>query len=219
LPATVFLTTGNLDSGEPLWFEELARALKTTSREFLDVEADIPRRFWLRTQGERLQANDELFGVLRRMSDDERQRQLQVFLRELGAPPSTDRVGMMLSWDQVRRMKSGGIDFGGHTVTHPYLSRLTPDRLNWEIGECKRRIEDETQSPVSHFAYPNGREEDFTAANKERLREAGYRAAVTTLWGMNTPMTDPFELRRGGAWEEDAALFAYKMDWYQLVNG
>jgi len=83
----------------------------------------------------------------------------------------------------------------------------------------KRRIEVELQGPVGHFAYPNGRDEDFAPWNKEVLRSAGYKAAVTTLWGVNDKSTDRMELRRGGPWEEDEALFAYKMDWYQLVNG
>jgi peptidoglycan/xylan/chitin deacetylase (PgdA/CDA1 family) len=116
-------------------------------------------------------------------------------------------------------MKSLGFDFGGHTVTHPYLSRLTRERVDWEISECKRRIEAELQAPVAHFAYPNGREEDFAPWNKELIRKAGYRAAVTTLWGLNFQSTDPLELRRGQPWENDEALFAYKMDFYHMVNG
>lgn len=219
LPATIFLTTGSLDSGEPLWFEILAGALKTTSREFLDLEADLPRRFWLRNPEERLRANNELFALLRTMVEKERQRWLTLILRELDAPDAAGRTKMMLTWDQIRSMKKQGIDFGGHTVTHPYLSRLTREAVTWEISECKRRIEAELQEPVAHFAYPNGREEDFTPWNKETLRSAGYQAAVTTIWGLNYESTDRLELRRGQPWEEDEALFAYKMDFYQLVNG
>ena len=142
-----------------------------------------------------------------------------MLLRELGPIDAPERRDMMLTWDQVRQMRARGIDFGGHTVTHPYLSRLTPEQAYWELAECKRRIETELQAPVAHFAYPNGRDEDFAPWNKEVLRAAGYNAAVTTLWGVNDKSTDRMELRRGGPWEEDEALFAYKMDWYQLVNG
>ncbi len=219
VPATIFLTTGGLDSGEPLWFEVLAGAVKDTSREFLDLEIDLPRRFWLRTREERLQANGDLFALLRRMPDDERTRRLPEILRELASPNATPRRNMMLTWDQVRCMNARGIDFGGHTVSHPYLSRLTRGQVAWEISECKRRIEDELQASVPHFAYPNGGPEDFASWNKEVIRSAGYEAAVTTLWGLNFPTTDRLELRRGGAWEQDEALFACKMDWYQLVNG
>jgi peptidoglycan/xylan/chitin deacetylase (PgdA/CDA1 family) len=124
----------------------------------------------------------------------------------------------MLTWDQVRLMSNNRIDFGGHTVTHPFLSKLTPRQAAWEVSECKRRIEEEVGRPAGFFAYPNGREEDFAASNKEILRNAGYEGAVTTIWGMNYRSTDRMELRRGGPWEEDPALFALKLDWYQLAN-
>jgi CelD/BcsL family acetyltransferase involved in cellulose biosynthesis/peptidoglycan/xylan/chitin deacetylase (PgdA/CDA1 family) len=216
--ATVFLTTGSLDSREPLWFEVLAGALKHTACESLDLELDVPRRFWLRSVGERLQANDGIFALLRRMSDTDRQSALQRILRELDAP-CDERRDKMLNWGQVREMRRRGIEFGGHTVTHPFVSKLTPDGARWEIGECKRRIEAEAQAPVRHFAYPSGRAEDFADWNQDVLREAGYASAVTTVWGLNYASTDPMALRRGGPWEEDEAMFAYKMDWYNLVNG
>jgi hypothetical protein len=95
---------------------------------------------------------------------------------------------------------------------------MASDQVVWEISECKRRIEQELQLPADYFAYPSGRGEDFGTWNKELVRNAGYRAAVTTIWGMNYRSTDRMELRRGGPWEQDAAQFAYKLDWYQLVN-
>jgi CelD/BcsL family acetyltransferase involved in cellulose biosynthesis len=64
LPATIFLTTGGIDSGDPLWFERLTLAVKTTSREYIDLEIDLPRRFWMRTEAERLRSSRELFLLL-----------------------------------------------------------------------------------------------------------------------------------------------------------
>jgi peptidoglycan/xylan/chitin deacetylase (PgdA/CDA1 family)/CelD/BcsL family acetyltransferase involved in cellulose biosynthesis len=218
IPATVFLTTGSLDSGEPLWFEAMAEAIKQSGQEYLDLEFDIPRRFWLRTQAERLETNGQLFALLRELNDTERRTRLDEIVARLGTPKQCERRGKMLSWDQVRLMKANGIDFGGHTVTHPFLSKLTPGEAAWEVTECKRRVEQEIQSEVDLFAYPNGREEDFASSSKDVLRHAGYRAAVTTIWGMNYSSTDPMELRRGGPWEDDPALFALKLDWYQFAN-
>jgi peptidoglycan/xylan/chitin deacetylase (PgdA/CDA1 family)/CelD/BcsL family acetyltransferase involved in cellulose biosynthesis len=217
LPASIFLNTGPIDSREPLWFEQLALALKKTDREFIELEIDIPRRFWMRTQAERLDANSQIFSLLRGLSDTDRRRWLNEVLGKLGVHDD-ERRGKMLTWDEIRLMKSRGIDFGGHTVTHPFVSKLTPQQVTWEAAECKRRIEAELQSTVEHFAYPNGREEDFEESNKALIRAAGYRAALTTIWGSNHRATDPMALKRGGPWEETAALFAYKLDWYQLVD-
>ena len=219
LPATIFLTTGSIDSREPLWFERLAEAIKITTREYLDLEIDIPQRFWMRTLEERLASNRQIFLLLRSIGNVERNQRLLEILKHLGAERESARKNKMLTWDQIRVMKANRINFGGHTVTHPFLSRLTPSETLWELSESKRRIEEELQQPVRYFAYPNGREEDFAAANAETLRTVGYQAAMTTIWGMNYPATDRMQLKRGGPWESSEALFAWKMDWYQLANG
>jgi peptidoglycan/xylan/chitin deacetylase (PgdA/CDA1 family)/CelD/BcsL family acetyltransferase involved in cellulose biosynthesis len=218
LTATIFLATGAVDSREPLWFERLAWSLKNTIRESLDVEIDIPRRLWLRTAEERLRANATLFEALRRVTDRERREALRKLLAQLAAPDAPECRGRMLTWDQVREMHAQGIDFGGHTVTHPFVSKLTPDEARSEIGLCKSRIEEETQSPVELFAYPVGREEDMAGWCRDILCAAEYRAAVSTIWGMNDRSTDPMELRRGQPWEDDPAVFAAKLDCYQLTN-
>jgi hypothetical protein len=212
------LTTGSVDSREPLWFERLAEAVQKTPREFIDLEIDIPRRLWMRTQQERLQTNGNLFQLLRILDDVARREWLKEILGQLGPVHEGSRRDKMLTWDQIRLMRANGIDFGGHTVNHPFLSRLSPTQAAWEVSECKRRIEEELQHPIYYFAYPNGREKDFNAVDTEVLRTAGYRAAVTTIWGVNYRATDRMEMRRGGPWESTAALFAYKMDWYHLAN-
>jgi peptidoglycan/xylan/chitin deacetylase (PgdA/CDA1 family) len=219
LPATIFLTTGSMDTGESLWFEQLALAVKNTTRESIDLETTPARRIWLRTHTERLDGNAAIFSVLRRLPDPERRRLLADVLGQLAVADHGERLRKMLTWDEARLMSTKGIAFGGHTVNHPFLSRLTSDGIRWEVSECKRRIEDELQLPADYFAYPNGREEDFGLANKALIQEAGYRAAVTTIWGVNYSSTDPFELRRGGPWEDNPAMFAYKLDWYELVEG
>ncbi len=218
LPATIFLTTGTMDTREPLWFEQLAQAVKKTQCEFIDLEIDLPRRFWMRTEAQRLESNSRIFGLLRGSADSERRRWLAHILPVLAAPEDGERKDKMLTWDQVRLMKAQGIEFGGHTVTHPFLSRMLSNEVAWEVSECKRRIEEELQTTVKYFAYPNGRDEDIGKWNKELIANAGYEAAMSTNWGLNYRSTDRMELKRGGPWEESPAMFAYKLDWYQWVN-
>jgi peptidoglycan/xylan/chitin deacetylase (PgdA/CDA1 family) len=217
LPATIFLATGSVDTGEPLWFERLAQALKTTRRESIEIETEPNRVIPLRTHAERLGANDHVLSVLRAATDVEHRRVLDHVLRQLGGHAG-ERHGKMLSWNDARYMSAHGIEFGGHTITHPFLSRVAPEEAVREVTICKRRIEAELQRPADFFAYPNGRHEDIGNDAKESVRQAGYRAAVTTIWGVNTASTDPFELRRGGPWEQTPALFASKLDWYELVE-
>jgi peptidoglycan/xylan/chitin deacetylase (PgdA/CDA1 family) len=219
LPASIFLTTESMDTREPLWFERLAHCVKKTTRDCLDLEINGPRRFGMRTQAERLESIQSIFDILRGVPDSEMRDWLAHIIRELAVEDCCERRDKMLTWDQIRLMQRHRIDFGGHTVTHPFLSQVSDARAAWEVSECKRRIEEESQRPVAHFAYPHGRERDFDSRNKEVIRRAGFRAAVTTIWGPNFSSTDVMELRRGGPWENSPAGFAYKLDWYQLIDG
>jgi peptidoglycan/xylan/chitin deacetylase (PgdA/CDA1 family) len=104
-----------------------------------------------------------------------------------------------LSWAEVREMARNGMEFGGHTVTHPILQTLSSvDGLSGEIEGCKTRIEEELQAPVRHFAYPSGKAEEIPAAAKEAVKHAGFETAVTTLAGQARPGDDPLWLRRIG---------------------
>jgi peptidoglycan/xylan/chitin deacetylase (PgdA/CDA1 family) len=216
LPATIFLATGSIDSQEPPWFEHLALAIKHTSRQHVDIDALSSPRIWLRDEAERLRANSEIYQFVRALPDGERRRWVSEIVSQLGGEGG--RRDQMLSWDQIRLMHRSGIGFGGHTVSHPFVSRLEPAQAAWEFSTCKQRIEEEIQTPVKHFAYPSGRAQDIADWNKRAVAAAGYEAAVSTHWGMNDPATDRMELKRGGPWEHNPALFAVKLDWYQWAD-
>ena len=69
--------------------------------------------------------------------------------------------------------------------------------------------------PPRAFAYPNGGPDDYTDTVRDLVREAGFRCAVTTRFGVNTRHTSPWELRRGGPWETDVSTFAMKLAAYR----
>ena len=52
-----------------------------------------------------------------------------------------------------------------------------------------------------------------------RHRQSGFDCAVSARFGVNTPETSLYELRRGGPWEHDIAVFALKLAWYGMVDG
>jgi peptidoglycan/xylan/chitin deacetylase (PgdA/CDA1 family) len=122
----------------------------------------------------------------------------------------------MLSWKEVREMHAHGIRFGSHTMSHPVLSTLSPERMRAEISGSKKIIEDQLGATVSVFAYPNGTMADFTQVTKDILRECGYHCAVTTIFGANAEDQDLYELRRGGPWEAHLPTCAVKLGWYKL---
>jgi len=104
---------------------------------------------------------------------------------------STD-PGQGLSQPQIKEMLSSGIEFGAHSVTHPYLTRIPLREADREITESKELVEGITASRCEGFCYPYGRFDDQV---KQLVKSCGFSYAVTTqdrLFGD----ADPFSLPR-----------------------
>jgi peptidoglycan/xylan/chitin deacetylase (PgdA/CDA1 family) len=98
----------------------------------------------------------------------------------------------------LREMAEGGAEIGAHTVTHSILTRLDPAEAEREVGVAARIVTARVGVPCRHFAYPNGKAEDFDADCARIVRDAGLVSATTTIEGLNWTGDDPFTLRRLG---------------------
>ncbi|EHK5440123.1 polysaccharide deacetylase family protein [Aeromonas hydrophila] len=111
---------------------------------------------------------------------------------EQASNPDT-RVDLM-NGDQLKALAaSGHVEIGGHTLTHPRLSKLAPEQQAHEIQENKRQLEALLGHPLLSFAYPYG---DMDESAKEQAVTAGYRFAVATNSGPRAIHQDPFRIRR-----------------------
>lgn len=212
VPATVYLTTGLIDGTGGMWNDRLGAAIRDTKAAVLDVVPGCPP-LPLETGAERRRALACVLSVLKRRAPEERENIVAGVERALGVSPP--RAPRLLRWRQIEEMSAAGIDFGAHTVNHPILSSLPSAEAEWEIAEPKRIIEERLQRPVVHFAYPNGRREDFTEETKRLVKAAGFRSAATTIFDANTAATDAYELRRLGPLSPSPEVFVTKLWWHR----
>lgn len=83
-----------------------------------------------------------------------------------------------VSWQQLREMAADPlVTIAAHSVTHPPdLRELSDDELLKEVRDAKRILEGQLGIPIRYFTYPAGHYDERIA---ERVREAGYEAALT----------------------------------------
>jgi peptidoglycan/xylan/chitin deacetylase (PgdA/CDA1 family) len=100
----------------------------------------------------------------------------------------------LLTWEQARELAQEGIRIESHGMTHRRLDRLSPREVDRQLRESRATIEEEVGVPPGAFCYPYGA---GFPNQRQRLSEAGYRYACTTLPGLNPPgVWEPFGLRR-----------------------
>lgn len=104
---------------------------------------------------------------------------------------------LFLGWEQIRKMRRAGMEFGSHTKSHEILSHLTAEFQRREIVESKAILERELGEPVDALAYPVGGFRSYTPATQAMVRQAGYRMAFIFEPGINRDLVaQRYELRR-----------------------
>jgi peptidoglycan/xylan/chitin deacetylase (PgdA/CDA1 family) len=88
-----------------------------------------------------------------------------------------------MSWENIIELDRAGMEIGGHTRTHPYLTQISHDdkKLDSEIAESKRIIEQRLGHSIVSFAYPFGLTNEAVSVAVAR---AGYQTARTTVSGV-----------------------------------
>jgi len=188
IPATAFIATGFIGESE-FWWDRLERILTDATLwsemvhqiqigpELIEVspmtgQADTTKRIW---------------ALLRDAAPPQREAILD-FLEESLAAGVRGSVNRPLSAEEVRKLSDGPISVGAHTVSHPWLTELTPSELAREIADSKATCEDLLGHPVSTFAYPFG---VYDAASLAAVAAQGFSLACSTV---PTPVSDDSDL-------------------------
>jgi peptidoglycan/xylan/chitin deacetylase (PgdA/CDA1 family) len=167
--ACFFVATGFLDSPRPAWWDEIAWMGAGHAEHYKQLPAAEAERY------------------LDRLAEETGR----------GRCPPHEAVDEWMTWDMVREMRNGGMEIGGHTVNHPVLSRLEPDRQHDEIAGCARRLEEELGQPMRTFSYPNGTPWSFDAHTRAALEAQGVDLAFSFYGGyLNRPGFDRHDVPR-----------------------
>lgn len=212
IPATIYLIINSMETGEAPWYDKIFVALDSLTKNRLEVVLERPRVFELYSREARITAGSEIVGYLRTLPDQLRREWCLAFNEQI--PVSAEKLtNCMLTWEQVRAMFQAGVSFGSHTMSHPVFSRLPPAEMEAELQVSKRILEERINAPVHDFAYPFGKPEECGLEAGELLARCGYRSAVTTTEGVNSPNANPYRLRRTQIGEERSlAMFMLKLN-------
>lgn len=104
----------------------------------------------------------------------------------------------LLSWEDLRQLRSWGFEVGSHTRTHARLSGLSaPSQLEEEIIGSKRDIADRLGSECRYIAWPYGRKCDIHQAAVDMIAKAGYLGCFGGFRGsVKAGKTHPFSIPR-----------------------
>lgn len=99
----------------------------------------------------------------------------------------------LLDADGLREVAAMGVEIGAHTASHPALTDVSGDELEYELTGAAKLIEQAGLPRPRAFSYPFGLWNDSLA---QAVRDAGYDVAFTVDRGVAHEGADPHALPR-----------------------
>jgi peptidoglycan/xylan/chitin deacetylase (PgdA/CDA1 family) len=104
----------------------------------------------------------------------------------VGRPNYLDR-------NELRMLSEQGMEIGSHSLSHPFMTALSPEEMKREAFGSKKYLEDLLGTSVESYSYPYG---DVNARVRDTVAQAGYSIACGARRGSNTPGSDWLVLNR-----------------------
>jgi len=184
--ATFFLPIGTVEKTRPFWWDELEEIVLNHEGSHLSFEGEQFSLGSKRNDDRRwppgtppCTPRQRAYYEIQRRLVTKRPSEIENLMSELRdqARRMTAPAKGPMSPEDVRRIGGTLIDFGSHSLSHPWLTTLSPQEKADEIGESASRCEALTGSRPRTFAYPFG---EFDEASTRLAEEAGYDCACST---------------------------------------
>jgi peptidoglycan/xylan/chitin deacetylase (PgdA/CDA1 family) len=196
--ATVFIIPQLSQEGKLIWADQVFSCLTAIPAQPVNLTSvgfgEIPAS----SIDDRVKRVDTILIAMKTMPHATRQTAVAAILQTTGQNPqaNTTPFGLMTP-EQIKELaNSKEFTICAHTNTHSILSTQNWEEQKTEIDGSISAIKQWNIPTAPLFAYPNGRAQDFTDETITLVKEAGCKAAVSTIDGLFTPGDDLFRIKR-----------------------
>ena len=209
VPATIFLVTGSVSSGELPWPQRIGCILQRTTKTEVCHAVLGGLRIPITSPARRRLAHKALKSAMESLGRSARERVIDDLARTLEVEPVR---GRMLTWQDVREMRVVGMEFGAHTFSHPFSARIPLDEARWEMERSREDLKEHLGIDHPPFCFPAG---SMNPQLVSLARELGFRSCFERdrRRRFNTLVNaDPFRLCRVGLPNGPAVVLEAEID-------
>lgn len=204
LPASIFVTTSQIDDGPLIWGAYLNALCYEAIYDEIRVDGAL---YSLSSTAQRHYARNQLLRAASGFANP-----AEAFMSIKKTYPLPSEIEMYykgMTTEQLHHAANSKLmTIGAHSVNHPCLSRMSPSSQFDELIQSKRRLESITRAPVNYFAYPCG---DYSAETIVEAKRAGYLAAFAVRPRCVCNPPGAFEIPRIGIFSASIAKFLLKL--------
>ena len=199
IPATIYISTDFINSNTMSWADRMEHLVEQ-SRENSVRLPFCTETYPMNTAKDRIALLKDLRKHVKTTPDCD----VNDLIAELGELLKCDLIfhsdhplDKKMNWDQVIHAAGNDlITIGGHSHTHPILSFLGEQELEFEISMSVRSMKEKASIEPNHYSYPEGLAHCFNNNVINKLKSYGVKCCPTAIYGNNSIHEDPFHLKR-----------------------
>lgn len=194
--ATVFAVPQLSQEGKQIWADQLFSRLTAEPSKPVNLTAAGFQEIPAGSIDDRVKRVDTILTTMKTMPHATRETAIAAIFEATEQIQQDNPFGLMTP-EQIKELaNSAEFTVCAHTNTHPILSTQSRDQQKKEISGSIAAIQQWGIPTAPIFAYPNGRAQDFTGETIALVKEAGCKAAVSTIDGLYITGDDIYRMKR-----------------------
>lgn len=223
VPATVFVTAGMVGSRRESWWDELERIFLIEGKCFKSLKIEINRqehKWNIGSREDSLEVYRQIHPLIKYISHEKREKILDNLFDWAELDRDTGReTHRIMNRDELRELIRGGlVEIGSHSFTHSALSAEPMEKLQLEIEESKRILEQIIRGSIHSFSYPFGQKRDIDTHVIQRVKDAGYVCGIANIQANLNHNTDLYMIPRRLIRNWDLTEFQQKVNNFLQSN-
>jgi peptidoglycan/xylan/chitin deacetylase (PgdA/CDA1 family) len=198
VPYTIFICPGFVQQTRSMWWETIAALLQANTSISFDFGRGLEQKNV--TNPDSKQAIFNRFSrMVRNADEDHAISRIDEFALSLGLDPLEIVKKEVMNSEELMTLSTDPLcTFGGHSLTHCNLARVSAERLHREIKESCDLVSGYSGKKVEAFAYPYGLAHAAGAREFAAAADVGLKIGVTTRAGVlrNSNIETPTAFRR-----------------------
>jgi peptidoglycan/xylan/chitin deacetylase (PgdA/CDA1 family) len=207
VPLSIFVSTDFLDGGI-MWNDSVIEAVSYIQADEIDLSRFGLKAYATSSDSQKLSSIASIISDIKHLDPIQRSD----IVSELSSSSAVTTNNLMLTTKQLQSLVKAGVEIGAHTKSHPILSKLNFNQAREEIFNGRAILEDKARTKVNYFAYPNGKpNRDYNLDHIKLVKQAGFKAALSTSPGSNSQQTNRWELARFTPWDNSELKFMTRL--------
>lgn len=194
IPATFFISTGFIGNDRNFWVDRIEHMINFSKTDEVDFDGEL---FNLEDETKKINSLTIIKSKLKKYNPKKRESLLNYVELQTGWLEDVEVDNYKnLSLDDVKRLDIPPMyEVGGHTVNHEILAYLSDERLEYEIVECIKTLENIVGRKIDLFSYPEGQENHYNYNVIKYLKKHGIDICPSAIDGF-LGNEDEFNYRR-----------------------